>query len=104
MARREQAVQVLEGGQAYEPAGGSPPRGIFLLGLCALAGGLQAATVWLTLDQWRGLSLPDRVASLAFVGIVRPSLGSGRSSLRVVPATRSGGCCWQLDWPWAPRR
>jgi hypothetical protein len=90
VARREQAVQVLEGSQAHKPAGGSPPRGIFLLGLCALAGGLQAATVWLTLDQWRGLSLPDRVASLAFVGIVLPVMGFGALIVMRRPGNRIG--------------
>jgi hypothetical protein len=90
VARREQAVQVLEVGQAHTPAGGSPRRKIFLLGLCALAGGLQAATVWLTLDQWRGLSLPDRVASLAFVGIVLPVVGFGALIVARRPGNQVG--------------
>jgi hypothetical protein len=83
-------VQVLEGSPAHKPAGGSPPGGIFLLGLCALAGGLQAATVWLTLDQWRGLSLPDRVASLAFVGIVLPVVGFGALIVARRPSNQVG--------------
>jgi hypothetical protein len=90
VARREQAVQVLEVGQAHTPAGGSPRRKIFLLGLCALAGGLQAATVWLTLDQWHGLSLPDRVASLAFVGIVLPVVGFGALIVARRPGNQVG--------------
>ena len=83
-------MQVLEVGQAHTPAGGSPRRKIFLLGLCALAGGLQAATVWLTLDQWRGLSLPDRVASLAFVGIVLPVVGFGALIVARRPSNQVG--------------
>jgi hypothetical protein len=83
-------VQVLEGGPAPKLAGGSPRRGMFLLGLCALAGGLQAATVWLTLDQWQGLSLPDRVASLAFVGIVLPVVGFGALIVARRPGNQVG--------------
>jgi hypothetical protein len=70
-------VEVLEGGPAHKPASGSPPRGVFLLGLCALAGGLQAATVLLTLTSGAALGCPTRVASLAFVGIVLTVVGFG---------------------------
>ena len=55
-----------------------------------LAGGLQSATVWLTLDQWRGLSLPDQVASLAFVGIILPIVGFGALILVRRPGNRIG--------------
>jgi hypothetical protein len=83
-------VQVLEVGRTHKPAGGSPRRETFLLGLCLLAGGLQAATVSLTLDQWRGLSLPDRVASLAFVGIVLPVVGFGALIVLRRPSNQVG--------------
>src|SRR5919198_2114484 len=83
-------MQAREGGQAHQPAGGSPRRGLFLLGLCALAGGLQAATVWLTLGQSRGMGLPDRVASLTFVGIVLPVVGFGALILARRPGNRVG--------------
>jgi hypothetical protein len=67
-----------DGGVAHAAAGRSSRRGTFLVSVCVLAGGLEAAAVCLTLAASRGASLPDRVASLAYVGLVLPVVGSGR--------------------------
>jgi hypothetical protein len=83
-------MQAREGDQAHGMVAGSPRQRMFLLSLCALAGGLEAATVWLTLGQWRGMSLPDRVASVTFVGIVLPVAGFGALIVARRPGNRVG--------------
>jgi hypothetical protein len=84
-------MQARNGVKAHRTAGGSP-RGMFVVSLCVLAGGLEAATVWLTLAGSRGTSLPDRVAALAYVGIVLPVVGFGA----LITARRPGNRVGQL--------
>jgi hypothetical protein len=61
-----------------------------LVTFCLLAGGLEAATIWLTLAESRGLPLPDRVAALAFVGVVLPVVGFGALIVARRPGNRVG--------------
>jgi hypothetical protein len=83
-------MQARNGVKARRTAHGSPRRARLLVTLCLLAGGLEAATIWLTLAESRGMPLPDRVASLAFVGVVLPVVGFGALIVARRPGNRVG--------------